>query len=43
MTHNFLKSVSLKNPSLGPEIKLLIGKVPLEGSTPLRPKMVSID
>ena len=41
--HNFWKSVSLKNPSLGPEIRLLIRKVPLGGSTPLSPKEVSID
>ena len=31
----FGKGMSLKNPSLGPEIRLLIGKVPLGGSTPL--------
>ena len=35
--------MSLKNPSLGPEIRLLIRKVPLGGSTPLSPKEVSID
>ena len=37
----FRKSMSLKNPSLGPEIRLLTGKVPLGGSTPLSPKEVS--
>ena len=35
--------MSLKNPSLGPEIKLLIGKVPLRGSTLLSPREVSTD
>ena len=35
--------MSLKNPSLNPGIRLLIGKVPLKGSTPLRPIKVSID
>ena len=33
--------MSLKNPSLGPGIRLLIGKVPLKGSTPLSPTEVS--
>ena len=33
--------MSLKNPSLGPGITLLIGKVPLGGNTPLSPKEVS--
>ena len=33
--------MSLKNPSLGPGIRLLIGKVPLGGNTPLSPKEVS--
>ena len=41
--HNFWKSMSLKNPSLGPGIRLLIGKVPLKGSTPLSPLKVSTD
>ena len=35
--------MSLKNPSLGPGIRLLIGKVPLKGSTPLSPTKVSIE
>ena len=39
--HKFWKSVSLKNPSLSPGIRLLIEKVPLGGSTPLSPKEVS--
>ena len=39
--HNFWKSVSLKNPSLSPGIRLPIGKVPLKGSTPLSPIKVS--
>ena len=33
----------LGNLSLGPGIMLLIGKVPLEGSTPLSPIKVSTD
>ena len=37
------KSMSLRNSSLGPGIRLLIGKVPLGGSTPLSPKEVSTD
>ena len=37
----FGKSMSLKNPSLSPGIKLPIGKVPLKGSTPLSPIKVS--
>ena len=41
--HNFWKSVSLENPSLGPGIRLLIGKVLLGGSTPLSPIKVSTD
>ena len=39
--HSFWKIVSLKNPSLGPMIRLPIGKVPLGDSTPLSPKKVS--
>ena len=39
--HKFWKSVSLKNPSLSPGIRLPIGKVPLKGSTPLSPIKVS--
>ena len=39
--HNFWKSVSLKNPSLSPGIRLPIGKVPLKGCTPLSPIKVS--
>ena len=35
--------MSLKNLSLNSGIKLLIGKVPLGGSTPLNPKKVSTD
>ena len=35
--HSFWKSLSLKNPSLGPVIRLSIGKVPLKGNTPLSP------
>ena len=35
--------MSLGNLSLGPGIMLLIGKVPLKGSTPLSPKKVSTD
>ena len=35
--------MSLKNPSLSTGIRLLIGKVPLGGSTPLSPKEVSIN
>ena len=35
--------MSLKNPSLGPGIKLLIGKIPLGSSTPLSPTKVSTD
>ena len=35
--------MSVKNPSLSPGIRLLIGKVPLKGSTPLSPIKVSID
>ena len=35
--------MSLKNPSLGPGIRLLIGKVPLGGSTPLSPIKVYTD
>ena len=41
--HSFSKSMSLKNPSLGPGIRLPIGKVPLKGSTPLSPIKVSTD
>ena len=42
--HDFWKNVSLKkNTSLGPGIKLLIGKVPLRGSTPLSPTEVFTD
>ena len=37
----FGKNMSLKNPSLGPGIRLPIGKVPLKGSTPLSPLKVS--
>ena len=37
----FGKSMSLKNPSLSLGIRLLIGKVPLGGSTPLSPIKVS--
>ena len=40
--HSFWKNVSLKNPSLGPGIRLLIGKVPLKGSIPLIPTKVSL-
>ena len=43
MTPKFWKSMSLKNPSLGLEIKLPIRKVPLKGSTPLSPSDVSTD
>ena len=39
----FGKSMSLKNPSLGPGIRLLTEKVPLGGSTPLSLKEVSTD
>ena len=39
----FGKSMSLKNPSLSPGIRLPIGKVPLGGSTPLSPTKVSTD
>ena len=39
----FGKIVSLKNSSLSPRIRLLIGKVPLGGSTPLSPIKVSTD
>ena len=39
----FGKSMSLKNPSLSPRIRLPIGKVPLKGSTPLSPLKVSTD
>ena len=35
--------MSLKNSSLGPGIRLPIGKVPLKGSTPLSPIKVSTD
>ena len=35
--------MSLKNLSLNPRIKLLIGKVLLGGNTPLSPIKVSID
>ena len=35
--------MSEKNPSLGPGIRLLIGKVPLGSSTPLSPLKVSTD
>ena len=35
--------MSLKNSSLGLGIRLLIGKVPLKGSTPLSPLKVSTD
>ena len=35
--------MSLKNPSLNPEIRLPIGKVPLKGSTPLSLIKVSTD
>ena len=41
--HNFWKNMSLKNLSLGPGIRLPIGKVPLKGSTLLSPKKVSSD
>ena len=41
--HSFWKSVSLKNPSLDPRIRLPIGKVPLKGSIPLNPTKVSTD
>ncbi|RVW84656.1 hypothetical protein CK203_044615 [Vitis vinifera] len=34
--------MSLGNPSLGPGIRLLIGKVPLGDSTPLSPKQTSL-
>ena len=37
----FGKSMSLKNPSLNPRIRLPIGKVPLKGSTPVNPIKVS--
>ena len=37
----FGKSMSLKNLSLSPGIRLLIGKVPLRGNTPLSPIKVS--
>ena len=39
----FRKSMSLKNLSLGPGIRLPIEKVPLKGSTPLSPLKVSIN
>ena len=39
----FGKDMSLKNPSLSLGIRLLIGKVPLKGSTPLSPIKVSTD
>ena len=39
----FGKSMSLKNPSLSPGIRLPVGKVPLKGSTPLSPIKVSTD
>ena len=39
--HSFGKSMSLRNPSLGLGIRLLIGKVPLGGSTPLSPIKIS--
>ena len=39
----FGKCMSLKNPSLGPRIRLLTRKVPLGGCTPLSPKKVSTD
>ena len=32
----FGKSMSLKNPSVSPGIRLLIGKVPLGDSTPIK-------
>ena len=35
------KRVFENNPSLGPGIRLPIGKVPVRGSTPLSPKEVS--
>ena len=38
-----MESVSLENPSLDPGIRLLVGKVPLKGSTPLSPIKVSTD
>ena len=41
--HSFGKSMSLRNLSLGSGIRLLIGKVPLGGSTPLSPTKVSTD
>ena len=41
--HSLWKNMSLKNLSLGPGIRLLIGKVPLRGSTSLSPTKVSID
>ena len=39
----FGKNMSLKNPSLSPGIRLFTRKVPIRGSTPLRPKEVSTD
>ena len=41
--HSFWKNVSLKNPSLGPRIRLPIRKVPLKGNTPLSLVKVSTD
>ena len=38
-----LEKPVLKNLSLGPMIRLPIGKVPLGGNTPLNPKKVSND
>ena len=43
LLHSFWKNVSLKNPSLSSEIKLLIGKVPQRGNTPLSLTKVSND
>ena len=39
----FGKKHVFEKPSLGPGIRLPIGKVPLRGSTPLSPIKVSID
>ena len=41
--HSFTKSMYLKNPILGLEIRLPIGKVPLRDNTPLKLKEVSND
>ena len=40
VTSKFWKNMSLKSPSLSHGIRLLIGKVPQRGSTPLSPKKV---